>query len=153
MTASKKTRIDGLTLFPLKQIVDERGAVLHMLRAESPVFKKFGEVYFSEVNFEVVKAWKRHKRMTQNFAVPAGKIKLVIYDDRDDSPSNGSMEELIIGRPDNYVLVRIPPGLWYGFQGLDENPSLIANCADLPHDPEESEQKPADDPYIPFKWS
>jgi dTDP-4-dehydrorhamnose 3,5-epimerase len=152
MTAIRNTLIEGVIIVPLKQIEDDRGAVLHMLRADSPVFDRFGEVYFSEVNYQAVKAWKRHQRMTQNFAVPTGTIKLVIYDDRDDSPTRGNIERLIIGRPDNYVLVRIPPGLWYGFQGLDEQPSLIANCADMPHDPEESEQKPMDDPSIPFAW-
>jgi len=152
MTAIRKTPIEGVIIVPLKQIADERGTVLHMLRADSPVFDRFGEVYFSEVNYQMVKAWKRHQRMTQNFAVPTGNIKLVIYDDRNDSPTRGNIEQLIIGRPDNYVLVRIPPGLWYGFQGLNEQPSLIANCADMPHDPEESEQKPTDDPSIPFTW-
>lgn len=152
MTAIRQTSIEGLILVPLKQIADDRGAVLHMIRADSPVFDRFGEVYFSEVNYQVVKGWKRHQCMTQNFAVPTGAIKLVIYDDRDDSPTRGNLEQLIIGRPDNYVLVRIPWGLWYGFQGLDEQPSLIANCADMPHDPDESETKPLDDPAIPFTW-
>ena len=74
--------------------------------------------------------------MTQHFAVPLGAIRLVIYDARESSGSYGEKEILEIGE-DNYRLVKIPPFLWYGFKGISSIPALIANCTDLPHDPEE----------------
>ena len=37
--------IDGVTITPLKQIFDERGKVMHMMRDDSSVFSKFGEIY------------------------------------------------------------------------------------------------------------
>ncbi len=103
--------INGVIIKDLKQIADERGKVMHMLRCDSPLFDKFGEIYFSVVNPGVVKAWKRHKKMTQNFAVPIGMIKLVIYDNRDGTTSYGRTEVLEIGE-DNYCLVKIPPLVW-----------------------------------------
>src|ERR1700744_3933814 len=60
--------IAGLILTPLRQIADERGAVLHMLRADAAEFRGFGECYFSEIRPGVAKAWKRHQRQTQNLA-------------------------------------------------------------------------------------
>ena len=39
--------IDSVEIAPLKQICDERGKVMHMLRSDDPVFKSFGEIYFS----------------------------------------------------------------------------------------------------------
>ena len=39
--------IEGVKIPPLKQIIDERGKVMHMLRNDSPNFEKFGEIYFS----------------------------------------------------------------------------------------------------------
>ena len=36
--------IDGVILTPLRQIFDERGKVMHMLREDSPVFSRFGEI-------------------------------------------------------------------------------------------------------------
>jgi dTDP-4-dehydrorhamnose 3,5-epimerase len=148
----KTTSIEGLSTFPLNVFADERGAVLHMLRKDHPWFARFGEVYFSEVNPGVTKAWKRHRAMTQHFAVPSGKIRLVVFDDRPDSATRGNIEALLLGRPDNYCLVRVPPRVWYGFQGRAEGPSLLANCTDLPHDPQESENKDLHDPGIPFTW-
>ncbi|KHE94087.1 MAG: dTDP-4-dehydrorhamnose 3,5-epimerase family protein [Candidatus Scalindua rubra] len=143
--------IDGVIIQSLKQIVDERGKVMHMLRNDSPLFKKFGEIYFSVVNPRVVKAWKRHKEMIQNFAVPIGMIKLVIYDNRDGTKSYGRTEVLEIGE-DNYCLVKIPPLLWYGFQCASSTQALIANCTDIPHDQDEAEQMSPLDSFIPYQW-
>jgi dTDP-4-dehydrorhamnose 3,5-epimerase len=122
----------------LKQIIDDRGRVMHMLRVDNPLYQNFGEIYFSEILPGVVKAWKRHKKMTQLIAVPIGKIKLVIYDGREGSESQYHSQVMEIGR-DNYCLVKIPFGLWYGFKCISDIPAIIVNCTDLPHDIEESE--------------
>src|SRR5947209_19297290 len=147
MTAIHDTRIT-----PLRRIADERGAVFHMLRAEDPVFERFGEIYFSLVYPGVVKGWHLHHRMTLNYAVPSGMVKLVLYDDRADSPTRGSLQELHIGEL-NYVLVTIPPLIWYGFKGEGSGPALVANCATISHDPDEIERR---DPFaagIPYDWA
>jgi len=152
VNSERVSKIDGVVAFPLKQIEDDRGAVLHMLRSDSAIFSKFGEIYFSIVNPGVVKAWKRHREMTQRFAVPVGRIQLVLFDDRANSPSRGQVEEIILGRPDQYYLICIPHMLWYGFQGISEMPALLANCSDIPHDPNESEQLPVSNNYISYNW-
>ena len=145
-------QIDGVELHALKIFADERGAVLHMLRADSALGAKFGEVYFSEINPGVVKGWKRHLRMTQRLTVPVGQVKFVIYDDRPESKTRGRIANWTVGRPDNYRLLVIPPGVWYGFQCVDARPSLIVNCADLPHDPMESELAKLDAGVVPYRW-
>lgn len=143
--------VEGVIVQELKQIIDERGKVMHMLRCDSPLFKKFGEIYFSIVNPGIVKGWKRHHKMMQHFAVPVGKIKLVIYDDRKDSKTYGEIEEIEIGE-DKYCLVKVLPLLWYGFKGISANPALIANCTDLPYDPDEVEQMSISENKIQYKW-
>jgi dTDP-4-dehydrorhamnose 3,5-epimerase len=145
--------IAGLVVSPLREITDERGAVLHMLRSDSPDFAGFGEVYFSEVRPGAVKGWKLHEMQTQIFAVPIGRIQLVFFDARPDSPSRGAVQEVVLGRPDQYKRVRVPPGVWYGFGCLRDCPALLANCADLPHDPAESRSLPLDDQSIPYRWN
>lgn len=145
--------IEGLILTELRQIGDERGAVLHMLRADSTGSTRFGECYFSEVLPGAVKAWKRHHVQMQNFAVPIGRMKIVVYDDRDVSPTKGKVQVIELGRPDAYRRLQIPPGLWYGFACMSEAPALLANCTDLPHDPAEGEKRPVNDPSIPYRWA
>ena len=144
--------IEGVIIQQLKQIADKRGSVLHMIKNDSSLFKQFGEVYFSEVHSGLVKAWKRHKKQSQNLAIPFGKILLVVYDDRPNSNTHGEITEYRLGRPDNYKLIHIPPMLWYGFQGTGDQTSMIANCTDLSHDPEEIESLSADTSQIQYQW-
>lgn len=143
--------IDGVIVTPLKQILDERGKVMHMLRSDAPHFRGFGEIYFSCVYPGAVKAWHIHHRMTLNYAVPHGSIKFVLYDDRADSPSKGRVQELFLG-PDNYCLVTVPPMVWNGFKGLGADPAIVANCATIPHDPTEIDRRDPLDGSIPYDW-
>lgn len=133
----KKPNISGLKIIPLKKISDNRGTVLHMLRADSKHFKQFGEIYFSEINPGITKTWKNHTKMIQNFVVPVGKVLFKFYDDRSTSKSFGAKDKIIIGRPNNYFLLIVPPLVWYSFENIFEKHSLIANCASIPHDPNE----------------
>lgn len=143
--------IEGVITQKLTQIADESGKVMHMMRIDSPLFTKFGEIYFSVVNSGVVKAWKRHLKMTQHLTVPIGKIRLIIYDDRENSWSYGKVEVIEIGE-DNYCLVKIPSLVWYGFKGISSIPALIANCTDIPHEPNEIERLNSFDKKIPYEW-
>jgi dTDP-4-dehydrorhamnose 3,5-epimerase len=144
--------IKDVLIKPLKQISDERGKVMHMMRSDDPDFEKFGEIYFSIVYPGIVKGWHLHTKMTLNYAVVSGMIKLVLYDARENSPTRGELQELFIGE-DNYVLVRVPPGVYNGFKGIGITPAIVANCADIPHDPEEIKRI---DPFtndIPYDWT
>lgn len=143
--------IEGVIVQQLKQIADERGKVMHMLRCDSPLFDNFGEIYFSVIYKDAIKAWKLHQKMTLNLAVPFGNIKLVLFDNRQKSSTGGEIQELSIGQ-NNYCLVKIPPMIWTGFQGIAGPVSIIANCATLPHDPDEVNTLGPFDDSIPFKW-
>jgi len=149
---STDNMIEGVIYTELRQIADERGAVLHMLRSDAPEFTHFGECYFSEVAPGAVKAWKRHRMQTQNLAVPMGRIRMVVFDEREASSTRGLVQMLELGRPDAYLRLQIPPGLWYGFSCISDIPALLVNCADRPHDPTESETRPADVAEIPYRW-
>lgn len=146
--------IDGVIRKPLRIIPDVRGAIMHMLRRDWPEFTDFGEVYFSCVAPGAVKAWRRHTRMTMQLAVPVGAVELVLYDARPDSRTKGKIqiETLCPADPDTYVLMIVPPGIWNGFRGLAEDTSVVANCASIPHDPDEAQSLPPDDPSIPHRW-
>lgn len=144
--------IDGVAFDELRQICDERGAVLHMMRNDSPGFSRFGECYFSEVLPGAIKAWKRHYVQTQNFAVPVGRMRVVIFDDREGSKTQNYIQVLELGRPDAYFRLKVPCGLWYGFSCISTVPALMANFTDLPHDQKESEVRAVNDPAIPYRW-
>jgi len=143
--------IDGVIVTPLKQFFDERGKVMHMLREDAPHFSRFGEIYFSCTYPGAVKAWHLHKSMTLNYAVVHGSIKCVLYDDRPESPTRGVVEEYFMS-PENYFLLTVPPLVWNGWKGIGQSASIVANCATMPHDPDEIMRIPPDDESIPYDW-
>ena len=144
--------IDGVVITPLRQFLDERGKVMKMLSRHDPVFRDFGEIYFSSVYPGAIKGWHIHRRMTLNYAVPHGHIKFVLYDDRDGSPTRAEIQEVFLG-PDNYSLITVPPMVWNGFKGIGPEPALVANCATIAHDPGEIERRDPFDSAIPYDWA
>ncbi|MEC9375509.1 MAG: dTDP-4-dehydrorhamnose 3,5-epimerase family protein [Pseudomonadota bacterium] len=143
--------INGVVLTPLKQIFDERGKVMHMLREDSPEFIRFGEIYFSCTHPGVVKAWHLHKEMTLNYAVIHGEIKFVLFDNRPDSSTRGEFQEFFIS-PENYLLVTVPPMIWNGYKSIGTTVSIVANCSTLPHSPDEIVRCSPSSPEISYNW-
>jgi len=143
--------IDGVKINPLAIIPDERGMIIKMLRSDDHIFQSFGEIYFSMIYPGVVKGWHIHKKMTLNYAVVSGFIKLVLYDDRDNSATKGELQEIFLGR-ENYELVTIPPLVWNGFKGIGTEPAIVANCSTIPHDPSEIERLDPFNNHIPYNW-
>lgn len=137
---------------PLKQIHDERGKVMHMLRSTDPYFEKFGEVYFSWIYPNVIKAWHKHIKMKMNYAVPIGFIEVVLYDDRSESSTFGEINQFYMNA-ENYYLLTIPSGIWYGFKAIGNQSAMIVNCSTIQHDPDEIIRLKYNDPKIPYFWN
>ena len=141
--------IDGVYCTKLNIISTPGGDVLHAMKNIDNGFVDFGEAYFSEIEFNKVKAWKRHTKMTLNLVVPIGRIKFVLFDDR--MPSNSIQFQEIKMSRENYFRLTIPPMIWVGFQGLYEPGSLLLNISDISHNPDEVDNKSINE--IDFDWS
>jgi len=143
--------IEGVKVIPLKQIPDERGKIMHMLKCTDEHFEKFGEIYFSCCWPNTVKAWHIHKTMTLNNVVVSGRAKLVLYDNREASSTKGKLMELFIGE-DNYCLVKIPPGITNGYKAYGDKLVVLANCGTEPHDKNEILYIDPFNNDIPYDW-
>jgi len=146
--------IFGVTTKQLRVIPDERGYLMEMLRCDDEVFTKFGQVYLSVVYPNVIKGWHYHKKQTDIFIPVKGMIKLVLYDQRPDSPTFGEINELFIGER-NPLLVRIPAQVLHGFKGISLEPAYVINVPDETYcyaEPDEFRLAPHD-PSIPYDWS
>ena len=111
-------------------------------------FRKFGEVYFSFIKQKSIKAWKLHKKATMNIVVPIGKVRFILFENKDNKFYD--FKEIKIGQS-NYKLLTIKPNTWYGFQGLSKNLNLIVNLTNLVHDDNEMIRKKIT--YFPYDWS
>lgn len=144
-------RIEGIRIIPLKVIRNEKGDILHALRNDSEGYLGFGEAYFSGINYNEVKAWKKHFKMTLNLVVPIGKVKFVFFDEREESISFGTFNEFILSK-ENYQRLTIPPNIWMGFKGLGSGTNLILNIADVVHDPIEQLNMNAEKVDFNYNW-
>lgn len=137
----EQINIKGVELHPLKHIIVPKGDIFHALKSTDEGYTGFGEAYFSQIESGAVKGWKRHNRMTLNIIVPVGKIKFVVYDDREGSETKGKFQEIILSPEDNYQRLTLAPGLWMAFQGMDESISMLMDIIPEPHDPNEADRK------------
>jgi dTDP-4-dehydrorhamnose 3,5-epimerase len=135
-----KINVEGVLLTPLKKIHHPKGDVFHGMKKSDAGFSGFGEAYFSTINFEDTKPWKKHLEMTLNFVVPMGDIRFVIYDDREKSVTKNNFFDVTLGE-NNYQRITIPPGVWVAFSGVGSKYNLLLNLANLEHNPVEVERK------------
>lgn len=146
----EQVNIMGVTLHPLKHISVPKGDIYHALKSTDEGYTGFGEAYFSQIESGEVKGWKRHNRMTLNIIVPVGKIRFVIFDDREGSKTFGQFQEVTLSPEDNYQRLTLAPGLWMAFQGIDNKTSMLMDIIPEPHDPTEASRKNLEE--INFKF-
>ena len=127
-------KIDKVIVSDLKKISLCDGDVLHGLKKSDTTFNQFGEVYFSVINFNKIKAWKRHNKYTLNLIVPYGNVNFVFINEE------GEFIKYSIGE-NNYKRLTIPPKTWFGFKGINSPKSIITSIIDFVHDPNEVEKK------------
>ena len=128
--------INKIKTTKLKKFCLDEGDVLHALKYNEVEFKGFKEAYFSTINPNRIKAWKRHLKMNMNLIVPIGSVRFVFYDQH-----KKLLQNLVIGE-DNYLRITVGPNIWFGFKCLSSHKSLILNISDHLHDPKEVERQP-----------
>ena len=148
------TLIDGVETKELTVHADERGRLMEMLRSDDPFFAKFGQAYLTTAYPGAVKAWHYHQKQVDHFTCVRGMMKVVLYDDREGSPTRGTVNEFFIGEH-NPMLVRIPAGVYHGFKCISEHEALIVNVpTEVYHYDQPDEYRiPAHDPKIPYDWA
>lgn len=145
--------IQGVKVRPLKQIHDERGYLMEMMRPDWPEFEKFGQAYITIGYPRVVKGWHYHKVQTDHFVVVKGAAKVVCYDDRNDSPTKGKVNEFFPGER-NPMLIKIPPLVVHGFKAVGHGPVYVVNFpTEMYHYDKPDEYRiPWDTKDIPYSW-
>lgn len=136
--------MDKIILTPLKQIFHPKGDIFHGMKKSDEGFDGFGEAYFSTVNKDDIKGWKKHTKMTLNLVVPVGEVEFVIYDEE-----TKKLEVIKLSQK-NYQRLTINPSLWVAFRGCDEY-NMLLNLASIEHDPSESMTLALDE--IKYDWN
>jgi len=135
--------VDGVILTPLKQIKNPKGDIFHAMKRSDAGYDGFEEAYFSTINKEDIKGWKKHTKMTLNIIVPVGEIEFIIYDE-----DKREFESIKLSQK-NYQRLTLKPNLWMAFRGIGSY-NMLLNLASIGHDPEESHNKSIED--IKYAW-
>jgi dTDP-4-dehydrorhamnose 3,5-epimerase len=137
----------------LRVMPDERGHLMEILRRDDPLFEKFGQVYVTTTYPGVIKAWHFHTKQNDNIAVVKGMLKLVLFDDRDGSPTRGELNEFFLGEH-NPILVHVPRNVYHGWKCIGSEEAFVVNCVTEPYDYKEPDEHrlPFDTEQIPYNW-
>jgi dTDP-4-dehydrorhamnose 3,5-epimerase len=153
-SVAARPTIDGVKMKPLRLVADERGWLMELLRVdEADLFTSFGQVYVSATYPGVVKGWHYHRRQVDNFACVAGMVKLVLIDTRVGSPTEGTVNEFVIGVL-NPMLIQVPNLVYHGWKCISVEPSLVVNVPNEPYHrdaPDEYRLEPHG--TLPYDWS
>ena len=135
--------------------VDERGYLTEIYRSDWDFFDPEPAMsYYSVSHPGIVRAWHRHTRgQVDYFICPSGHVKVGIYDERDESPTNGELNTFIIGEKSQKV-VRVPGDCWHGFKVVGDEPALLVNLPTnlYDYDNPDEERLPYDTDRIPLDW-
>lgn len=145
--------IDGVQTKKLKVIPDERGFLMEMMRADDEFFQRFGQVYLSVCDPGYAKGWHYHKVQTDHFVVVKGQGRVVLYDQREESPTHGEIQEFSMGER-NPILLVIPPYVLHGITPDGDEPCYLINVPTemYKYDEPDEYRVPFDDPSIGYDW-
>jgi len=146
--------IHEVKIIPLKKVTTERGHLMEVTRCDDSYHLDFGQAYITMSRPGVVRAWYRHREQTDQVVLVKGRLLLVLLDSRKDSPTFQSLQEIWIS-DDAPTLVRIAPGIWHGFQAIDEDDAYLLHLNSRAYNFEEPDEErlAPDDPTIPYRWT
>ena len=135
--------MDGVILTSLKQIYNPKGNIFHAMKNSDIGYSGFGEAYFSTIDQNKIKGWKKHTKMTLNLIVPIGEIEFIIYNEKNKDFFSVKLSK------NNYQRLTVSPNLWMAFRGIGEY-NMLLNLASIDHDPNEAVNVDLD--KIKYEW-
>ena len=133
----------GATFSSKITITNPLGNLRHVAKNEFGENLPFSEIYFSEVQPKAIKAWKFHSRQMQNISVALGEIRIICVK----KSSHETIFELFeLNSEALHGVLTIPCGIHYALINASENPTILLNVTDLPHDSTENLSLPLEYP-------
>lgn len=148
--------IEGVEVKDLQVNADERGHLVEVFREDWELYDPEPAMsYYSMTYPGIVRAWHKHHRgQVDHFVCPKGRIKVGVYDERDESSTGGELNTFVIGEQ-NQQAVRIPGACWHGFKAIGDEPAFLLNFPTNLYnyeDPDEERLNPHTE-RIPLDWN
>ena len=155
--------IDGVKIKTLKvwpdqaqgrEVLSRPGFLMEVVRDDEALLSHFGQSTFTVTYPGAIKAFHWHRQQDDVWFVADGQALVVLYDQREDSPTFGQTQTIRAGK-DGYKVIVIPAGVVHGYKVLGHDPVLLfyhTTRAYNAGNPDE-ERLPYDDQKINFDWS
>jgi dTDP-4-dehydrorhamnose 3,5-epimerase len=146
--------IDGVAIAELKQFHDDRGYLVEVLKEGTPLYRQVKQTTFTEAYPGTIKAFHWHKKQTDIWFFCRGMAQVVLYDLREESPTRGETQVVILGEK-SPKLLSIPPGVAHGYRVLGNETACLFYHTTEAYDPKnpDEERVPWDDSGIGFDWT
>jgi dTDP-4-dehydrorhamnose 3,5-epimerase len=146
--------IDGVKVRPAVTHPDERGDLCELYSTawgfdDDPMVY----AYFASVRPGQTKGWVKHLLQTDRLFMATGSFRVVLYDDRPDSPTYQKLNVLYFSDRKR-GLVRIPAGVFHAVQNVGHVDASFVNCPTRAynHAQPDKYRLPLDTPLIPFSF-
>ena len=138
----------------LKVVRNERGQLMEGIRSDDEIYNGFGQLYVTTTFPGIIKAWYKHNKQTDLIILDKGHVKLVLFDSREDSDTHNKLN-IIHSTEDNPKIIQIPPGVWHGFQAMDDQKLKLIHFNSIAYDADDldEERVPLDSGEIPYSWN
>jgi dTDP-4-dehydrorhamnose 3,5-epimerase len=148
--------IDGVELVRLDRLVDHRGSLLEALNVDRQEFWSEPVVHLEYITVAPgrIKGWGMHKRSHDRYVMAHGRMKLVLFDGRTESPTYENFAVFHLGW-EAPGLVRIPAGVWHAQQNYGDTDAIVLVFPTRTYNHEDPD-KYRIDPHsgeIPYDWS
>lgn len=152
LAATTADLIDGVTVTPLVSHADNRGALTELMTTRDGLQEPIVHVYQVEAKAGSIRGWVYHRHQFDRLAFTRGRIRVALFDMRQDSPTFNKLSVLILGE-ERPSLLRIPPFVVHAVQNLGED-AIFINMPTRVYDPRDPDKcrLPIDDPRIPFSF-
>ena len=145
--------IKGVELKALVTHADERGFFREVARGSEDIVREgWAQISHSLMHPGVAKAWHLHPTQIDWWYVPAGDLKVALYDTREGSRTRGELFELFLGEHYDAQLLKIPAGVAHGCRAIGGTAHLIYLTSST-YNPDEEQRLPHDDPSIGYDWT
>lgn len=150
-------KIAGVICSPLVLYNDQRGWLAEIFREDELAPEHVPAMaYVSVTNPGVGRGPHAHRHQTDLFCFYGpGDFRVVLWDNRPDSPTYEIRQEFLLGESQPGVLI-IPPGVVHGYKNVSERPGFVCNFTNRLYrgtgrrEPVD-EIRFEDDPHSPFQ--
>jgi dTDP-4-dehydrorhamnose 3,5-epimerase len=146
--------IQGIKIKKLKVNKDDRGDFREILKNNEGIMQDIKQISIGKTKPGIIKAFHWHKNQDDIFYLLKGKLLVVLYDNRENSKTFKTTQEIILEETDPQIIF-IPRGVFHGYRVLGSESAEVLYIMNNTYDPAKPDEQRVEpnDPSINFNWN